>query len=140
MLASYADAVAMPVEIITANSAKTDNILDSLRNYGIKIFLQPESNKVLRGSSDSGLARNEVRNSSKIAGGFDGIYLDSTDVTPAAKGNNIPVTASTATQESQIENSTLPPFFSNLGLSQPKNTGNSFDREPDQDSISEELE
>ena len=140
MLASYADAVAMPVEIITVNSAKTDNLLDSLRNYGIKIFLQPESNTVLRGSSYSGLARNEAGNSSKIAGGFDGIYLDSTDVNPAATKNNLPVPASTGTQGSQIEKSTLPPFFSNLGLSQPRNTGNSFDSEPDQDSISEELE
>jgi len=122
ILASYAVAVALPSELIKASSPTIENLMLSLRNYGIKIFLQSENNSSQR----------EV--------GFDGRYLDSIDVTPVQDTKNNSISASTLNPAPQTEKSTLPPFFSNLGLSQPKNTGKQIDSHSIEESISEEFE
>ncbi len=120
ILASYAAAVALPSELVKASSAAENNLMLSLRNYGIKIFLQSENNSSQR----------EV--------GFDGIYLDSIDVTPVQDAKNNSISVSTLNPDPQTEKSPLPPFFSNLGLSQPKNTGKQIDSDSIEESISEE--
>lgn len=120
ILASYAAAVTLPSELVKASSPTIENLMLSLRNYGIKIFLQAEANSSQR----------EV--------GFDGIYLDSIDVTPAQEGTNNSISVSTLNPTPQTEKSTLPPFFSNLGLSQPNNTGKRTDSGSIEESFSEE--
>ena len=140
ILASYADAVAMPSEMVKVNSTEVDNILVSLRNYGMKVFLQPKSNRVLNDFSHSGMSMNQAGNSSQIDAEFDGVYIDSNDVTATKNENNFSVSVSTPTSKDQMGKSTLPPFFSNLGLSQPNNTNKVIDSESTGDNISEEIE
>lgn len=118
ILASYATAVALPSELVKINSPAIDNLMLSLRNYGIKIFVQSENNSSQR----------EI--------GFDGAYLDSIDVTPVQDGKKKSI--STLNPDPQTEESTLPPFFSNLGLSQPNNTGKQTGSTSIDESFSEE--
>jgi glycerophosphoryl diester phosphodiesterase len=139
ILASYANTVAIPREMVQENSTEVDNILLSLRNYGIKIFLQPKNSRALNDFSHSDMLMNQG-GLPQIDAEFDGIYIDSKDVTAANNENSFSVPVSTPTTDIQINQSALPPFFSNLGLSQPNNTNNSIDSKPTGDKISEELE
>ena len=126
ILASYATAVAFPAEIIAMDEALMAKKRDSLRRYGLKIFRQSPTNA---GAIDRRQSFNEAV--SPVAGTtvgqpyFDGIYVDFLHEATAP-----PVVAGPAAEEKPETTAsppTLPPFFSNLGLSQPrttKNTGN----------------
>lgn len=140
ILASYADAVAIPSEIVAKDNTEVENLLLSLRHYGLKIFLQAKSIKSISELSHSNVTVSQENKSRQIVADFDGIYLDSIDVAPAKNENDFSVSASSPLPELPIEKSGLPPFFSNLGLSQPKNSSHSFDSEPTEASISKELE
>lgn len=111
ILASYASAVSLPQEILDGGDIDIKSFAQSLHNYDIKLLS--------RTSSDTSSSDNNV-----MLADFDGLYVDSlqqliVEETPVTK----------TLQENQIsENgSSLPPFFSNLGLKQPKPTSNPTD-------------
>lgn len=141
ILASYADAVALPSEFVAKDNAPAEHIITSLRNYGINIFLQTESNQQKSNVEESRLSFSQADSSLSKEVSFDGRYLDSIKPNPPQEAKNDPPSMSDLNSESQIEKSTLPPFFSNLGLSQPDNSKRSLknDQDEEEKNLPEEL-
>ncbi|WP_458776117.1 glycerophosphodiester phosphodiesterase family protein [Desulforhopalus sp. 52FAK] len=105
ILASYANAVSLSEDILDGGDIDIQSFAKSLHNYDIKLL-----------SRDS---HNMSRRDDITRADFDGLYVDSLQ---QAAPEEIP--AAEVLQTSQVEEngSSLPPFFSNLGLSQPKPT------------------
>lgn len=124
ILASYATAVTFPAEIIEKDKALVDKKINSLRLYGLKIFRQSPTNAwAIDRKQSFHEAVSPVAGSAVGESYFDGIYVD---YLPEAAAPPVIDSAPVPAEDTETiaPPSTLPPFFSNLGLSQPKNTDN----------------
>ena len=123
ILASYATAVALPAEIIAKQRLEGKNIVHSLRNYGIKIFIQSLSDGTTPPLQPlTPATRPPAGMPATDETGFDGLYIDSIHMSQDKTKSTAPTPVPPRTNT--VEKSSLPPFFSNLGLSQPKQINN----------------
>ncbi|MFT5697182.1 MAG: glycerophosphoryl diester phosphodiesterase [Desulforhopalus sp.] len=123
ILASYASAVAFPADILLHNRIAVENTFVSLNNYGIKIFALSSGNDHAFLAQQVGGDMGVPTQATEKTRWYEGIYLDSTPTAPGVA--TTPEPAQTQNADATPEESTLPPFFSNLGLSQPKHTNTS---------------
>jgi glycerophosphoryl diester phosphodiesterase len=153
ILASYATAIALPAEMLAEGSEETTQYLKSLHNYGIQIFaLDNAVENTFSQTLETGEATHQ-KNLPAGAGTIpDGMYTKtlvlqkpvSFDATPTAaetkeehvmadREDNVNTADNTggvdgvdgAVQTTDRKNTTtLPPFFSNLGLQPPQNHEN----------------
>lgn len=124
ILASYATAVALPAEIVHNQGLEGKNIVHSLRNYGIKIFIQSFSDGTtppLQPLPPATLPPAGRPTTDETD--FDGLYIDSIHMSQDITKSTAPIPVQNSANT--VEKSSLPPFFSNLGLSQPKQINNS---------------
>ncbi|TKB12122.1 glycerophosphodiester phosphodiesterase family protein [Desulforhopalus sp. IMCC35007] len=155
ILASYATAIALPAEMLTGGSEETTRYLKSLHNYGIQIFaLDNTAENTFAQASEPGEASHLQSRPASTGLIPDGIYTKilalqkpvSLEATPpAAETREEPVMTDQEDSENRADNtggvdaavqttdrkntSTLPPFFSNLGLQPPQNRKNTPDSE-----------
>ena len=152
ILASYATAIALPAEMLTEGSEETARYLKSLHNYGIHIFvLENTVETTFTQTPEHGEAthqQNRPANADLIP---DGMYTKtltlqkpvSLEATPTAietreepvmtdqedRADNTGGVDGTVQTTNRKNTSTLPPFFSNLGLQPPQNRENAPDSE-----------
>ena len=140
ILASYAAAVAFPADSLKKNRDEAENMFHAIRNYGIKIFIEsPEDNKTVYFPGYASTMNPPAEGSIKKDFYFDGIYLDSIQMSLIKEEK--PETSQARVQPADaVKTSTLPPFFSNLGLSQPKHTKIGTNSITEKNITSEELE
>lgn len=120
ILSSYAAAVALPSQFLETGNALMAKKINALRRYGLKIFSHPSAETMYHKQSiDEVTSPGAGDTAGQMY--FDGIYLDSLSA-PAASNEKAVFAPREDTETSTSPASTLPPFFSNLGLSQPQNS------------------
>lgn len=126
ILASYATAVALPPVMAEDKSPVTVNFLKSLRNYGISIVTPPPANT----TETVGQQPTNIATQTPTLLSIDTPNIDAASVDfgygPEPVGDTS-VAAPSEQINSSEKSSTLPPFFSNLGLSPPKHLNKTED-------------
>lgn len=130
ILASYASAVTLPYQSLNKNELDIGTFAQLLHNYGLKVFInaagspQPIPLQLTIEQTD---AETNTLISTQVQ--LDGIYLERVPTSDTMKLQDIAPTLNEQITNRSHEESTLPPFFSNLGLSQPKPTANNQNSE-----------
>lgn len=117
ILASYADAVALPDGLLKTANPDIQNFIQSLHSFDIKIFAKMSKDHLVSEEMAEEVTEHKPAPFRTITG-LDGIYVDSLQGMPLVKGE---VTTTVHPEQSESVSS-LPPFFSNLGLTEPKPT------------------
>lgn len=135
ILASYADAVALPGELLQTDNPDIQNFIHSLQSFDIKIFAIKTGEKPLFQEKEITVLVERKDGNLLPPRSLDGIYVDSLQNSDPGQSS----TENTFPSEQQTgEASSLPPFFSNLGLSGPKPTSSVHDFREEENA--EELE
>lgn len=145
ILASYATALALPTEILQGNAFTAMDIsafIHGLRQYNVKIFAVTENGESIQLSALQAAEEEPGKTTQPLAvetgNSIDGRYVSS--FRKIMDERQMPSTRTDTLETAAPNNSTLPPFFSNLGLKQPNNAPTADEDEPVQKRSTEEAE